>query len=651
MITPLNGLSNESNENDAFPPTLRNRIYILLILIYYVAVFLLDINGFFYSEALYFVSVFFFGYISRRHIIISALAGLGLIFVASSSWLPVNSGSSEDMSAERTFAAIFLCLGAVLAFIHRSKIVALQRSTAALREAHELVQLGHFQFGLSPDRDLMCSDECLRIVGRENLDDVPVRQVLRRIVHPEDLPHVLRQIGRARGRAGEYDLECRILRPDGEIRHVRSVGHFPLSGENQPLRMTGTLLDVSDWRRAERAKSESEARMRSVLDSVFDALVIVNPQGGIESFSTSTEALFGRSAPEISGTSFGTFFAARDRKSVMPVIEEMGKGHSKNTVVRRGPLTVVRKDGSRIKVELAFSAAGREAGHRLTVFIRDLTESQRLEEELRQAHKMEAIGRLAAGVAHDFNNLLTVIIGNLEIMENKERRGFQAALIQETRETAELGSRLTERLLAIGRRQSPNVKLVDLNATLGEIIELLRRPLGEAIDLQFTADEDVRPVLIDASQLQVAVLNLVLNARDAMPAGGTLVVSVTNVDVRHAGLHHRGIEAGKYVLVSVSDDGIGMPESVRLRVFEPFFTTKEWGKGTGLGLPTVGDFVEQSGGRMTIDSVEGRGTTVRLYLPRGAMQKRVSPASPRDSNSPMPVQRLGILALEDDPPA
>jgi PAS domain S-box-containing protein len=279
----------------------------------------------------------------------------------------------------------------------------------------------------------------------------------------------------------------------------------------------------------------------------------------------------------------------------------------------------------------------------------DISERKQLEQNLLHASKLEAVGRLTGGIAHDFNNMLSVVIGNLDLLRKSVEQDKKASRrLRFAMDGAQRCADLTNRLLAFSRRQPLQATVVDLKVVMPDLSELLRRTLGERITIKVAAAEDVWPVHVDRSQFESALLNLCVNARDAMPDGGRLLVEVANRPVGAEPAQPGGIE-GDCVIVSVTDTGTGMPPAVLERVFEPFFTTKESGKGTGLGLSMVYGFVQQSGGHIEIDSEPGKGTTIRMFLPRslagGAMTR------PSDADGPLPVLGRGetVLIVEDDP--
>ena len=282
------------------------------------------------------------------------------------------------------------------------------------------------------------------------------------------------------------------------------------------------------------------------------------------------------------------------------------------------------------------------------VVYRDVTEAKETERLLRQAQKMDAIGQLTGGIAHDFNNILTVIIGMIEIVAEEVAEEPQiVALAKTISQAADRGAELTQRLLAFARKQPLRPREVDVNALIVEATSLLRASLGQQIEIESLLDKSALHALVDTSQLTTALLNLAVNARDAMPNGGRLTLETGNVvldkDSVDAGTD---IKSGRYVMIAVTDNGSGIPASIRDKVFEPFFTTKGLGKGTGLGLSMVYGFVKQSGGHIRIDSEEGRGTSIKLFLPQATAQARSS-TSPE--LAAVKGGRETILVVEDDP--
>ncbi|WP_245259062.1 PAS domain S-box protein [Salinarimonas rosea] len=358
------------------------------------------------------------------------------------------------------------------------------------------------------------------------------------------------------------------------------------------------------------------ARLRSILDTAPDAIILIDERGRIESFSRAAERLFGYHAREVVGRNVAILMPHPYREAHDGYLERYRRTGERHIIGTGRLAKARRKDGGIFPIELSVGEVEIDGTRLFTGFIRDLTARRRMEQELRQAQKMEAVGQLTGGVAHDFNNLLTVILGNLEMLEMRVADARQQDLVREAREAAELGAQLTERLLAFGRRQQLKPRPIAPRALLEDLAPLLRRTLGETIEVAIRAASDLRRTLVDPGQLQNALINLALNARDAMPGGGRLLIEARCVDTRaDDGRADPEVGQGCWVLLSVADTGTGMSRAVAERAFEPFFTTKEVGAGTGLGLSMVYGFVRQSQGHAVIDSTPGRGTTVHMYLP------------------------------------
>ncbi len=326
-------------------------------------------------------------------------------------------------------------------------------------------------------------------------------------------------------------------------------------------------------------------------------------------------------------------------------IARVAGGASSVTIEQR----IVRGDQAAVWTRLTLSARRGADGSpsQLLAVIEDISERRGLEDQLRQSQRLESVGQLTGGVAHDFNNLLTVILGNAELLAEGAIDSQQRLLAQLIVDAAARGADLTQRLLAFARRQPLHPASVDVNSLVRGLDPLQRRTLGEHVEIEFVLAENLWRALVDRAQLESSLLNLTINARDAMPTGGRLLIETTNVTLDRAyAERHVDASAGDYVRISVADEGIGIPARDLPRVFEPFFTTKPTGKGTGLGLAMVYGFARQSGGHVDIDSQVGRGTTVRLYLPRA---QDGAPAPP-PQRLPQTVAggRETLLLVEDD---
>mgnify|MGYP000868547315 CR=1 FL=1 len=445
---------------------------------------------------------------------------------------------------------------------------------------------------------------------------------------------------------------------EGELTH-RHKGGQPVwvasrwIAARRPSTQAGLVVqtnnDISELRRAQSALAAREALLRSILSTVPDALVVIDAKGIVTSFSAAAEQLFGYRADEVCGRNVSMLMPSPDREAHDGYLDRYRTTGERRIIGVGRVVNGRRKDGSTFPLELSVGEAAGADGPVFTGFLRDLTSRHRMEEELRQAQKMEAVGQLTGGIAHDFNNLLTVISGNLEMLEGRLRDPAQRELLREAQEAADEGAKLTGQLLAFGRRQALNPKLADVGQLVSSFLGLLRRTLGETVELRTVVTGSSHTALVDASQLQNALLNLALNARDAMPGGGRLTVEVsdTYLDRDYAQMYGE-VRVGRYVMVTVTDTGAGMSPEVRQRAFEPFFTTKGVGAGTGLGLSMVYGFAKQSGGHVQIYSEPGQGTSVRLYLPVASEQPETTPA-PGGGERRLPRGEETVLVVEDDP--
>ncbi|HEX8031091.1 MAG TPA: ATP-binding protein, partial [Vicinamibacterales bacterium] len=307
------------------------------------------------------------------------------------------------------------------------------------------------------------------------------------------------------------------------------------------------------------------------------------------------------------------------------VIEQFGRLDPERLPSVQLTIRGLRKDGEVIQVEAFCSITNFGDQRAILSTVHDISDRVKLEDQLRQAQKMEAIGRLAGGIAHDFNNLLTAIRGNAELMSHRvEENSEMAAEVDEILHAADRAASLTRQLLVFSRKQVLQPVALDLNEIIGSVSRMARRLIGTDVQIRLDLAESVAQVLADPAQIEQVLLNLIVNARDAMPAGGTIHVQTRNVRMPDGSpaIVQAGIAPGAFVMLSVNDNGIGMDQATQARIFEPFFTTKETGRGTGLGLSTVYGIVRQTGGAITVDSERGKGASFKVYLPAVVQESR-----------------------------
>jgi PAS domain S-box-containing protein len=417
---------------------------------------------------------------------------------------------------------------------------------------------------------------------------------------------------------------------------------FELQQTNQQLRR-----EMDERKQAEEARGEAEQKYRSMVEEAVIGICQTSPDGRYLSVNPAMARMFGYDSPEelmtnITNISEQVYVDPKLREEFMLLLEQHG-------ALKNFECQVYRKDGSKMWVSSNIRA-NRRGGVIVSYdgMSEDITERKALEEQLRQSQKMEAVGNLSGGIAHDFNNLLTIIKGYSRQVLEREQNPELRTQVERIDQAAERAASLTRQLLAFSRRQLLQPKVFNLTTLVLNLEKMFRRLIGEDIDMVTVAAPDLDPVKADPGQIEQVIMNLVVNARDAMPHGGKLTLETAHVDLDEAyALEHVGVSAGRYVMLAVSDTGVGMDSEIRSHIFEPFFTTKDPGRGTGLGLSMVYGIVKQSGGNISVYSELGRGTTVKVYLPPVNVPAEVLAAEP--VATPVAGGRETILLVEDDP--
>jgi two-component system, cell cycle sensor histidine kinase and response regulator CckA len=403
-------------------------------------------------------------------------------------------------------------------------------------------------------------------------------------------------------------------------------------------------LDLPD------ASFNNQSMITGLLESASQAILAVDRSGRIVLANRRAEELFDYSRGELLGASIELLISENRQAAHQRRLEEYFERPRMRPMGIGMELAGRRRDGSEIPIEVSLNAIETPEGIFAIAFIADITQRKRLEEQLIHAQKMEAVGRLAGGVAHDFNNMLTVISGYTRmILDELAPQDPLREYAEEVAKAAERAGAVTNQLLSFSRRQLIQPRIIDVNAAILQIEKMLRRLLGEDIQLSLDMEANLPHILADPNQIEQAVVNLAVNSRDAMPEGGQIFIKTAQVHLDEDYVRiHLGVKPGDYVMVAITDTGQGMTPEVRQRIFEPFFTTKERGKGTGLGLATVYGMVKQSGGDVWVYSEPEKGSTFRLYFPKAAEQP---PAAVVRESEPAKVKRgETVLVVEDEKP-
>lgn len=462
-------------------------------------------------------------------------------------------------------------------------------------------------------------------------------------IHPDDRDRVLKSTEAAlSGRSRTWRDQYRFLRGDGSAAHVEESGYIIYGSTGEPVRFVGGMTDITERIEKERRLAEQAALLHLAQDAIFvldfDNMVLFWNEGASKTYGWSHDEAIGRRLDHLIGVDAITVAQANS------VLINEGSWS--------GRITCKARSGADLTVEARCSLLRDEAGQPKSILCinTDITQRLSVEQQLRHSQNLEALGQLTGGVAHDFNNLLTVIMGNAEVLvEETGARPELQSLADMVRVAAERGADLTRRLLAFARRQPLEPRVTQVNSLLRGMDGLLRRALSADVVVDLIEGDGIWTCLVDPSQLETAILNVCLNARDAMPEGGRLTIETANttLDNNYAAWNAEVIP-GQYVMVSISDTGHGMDKDVLERVFEPFFTTKGRSGGSGLGMSMVFGFAKQSNGHIKVYSEPGQGTSVKLYLPR-------CDASPNEGGreDALSTSATGgterILVVEDDP--
>jgi PAS domain S-box-containing protein len=460
-----------------------------------------------------------------------------------------------------------------------------------------------------------------------------------KLIHPEDANRIEDTWQRAVAEnASHYQDEFRIRYKSGEYRWYLSRSVATRNSSGKTIKWFGSAVDIQAQKKIQQDIQELATRFEQTLENLPDGFLILTHSWQLTYLNKEAEMLLGQSRAELKGLVLWNVCPSLNGTQAKA---QMLDAQSKDQPVR------FEHYFDDLDKWLSFSLY--PSGDRLNLMIRDTTIQRGMELQLQHAQRMESVGQLTGGVAHDFNNLLTVIQGNADLLQDAlDDQPQLLALAKMIQKASAKGSRLTQQLLAFSRKQTLAPEATNINRLLRESKLLISRTLGEHIDIEFRLDKGLWHAQVDRGQLEGALLNLVINARDAMPDGGTLTLKTSNI--RISGDHsseHEQLSAGEYVMLEVTDTGVGIDSCLLEKIFEPFFTTKDAGKGTGLGLSMVFGFTKQSGGHVMVESEYAKGTKIIMYLPRSQEQEHIEPEPERFSSEDAKTEGT-ILLVEDD---
>jgi PAS domain S-box-containing protein len=465
------------------------------------------------------------------------------------------------------------------------------------------------------------------------------------LVHPEDHDRFLEMLATGTKNPGAMQsFECRLLHRNGTWRVIEAIG----KSFEQETAVNGFVLnsrDITERKRAEEALRQANETLRAVIETSPLAIYALDVEGQVKSWNSAAERIFEYTEEEV----LNRLLPIVDPEDQEQFLKRLSEAVEGNLLVGHEERRYKRSGGP-IEVSV-WNAQLRDATGAVTGIVEavaDNSERKRLEEQFRQAQKMEAVGRLAGGVAHDFNNLLTVITGYCQMLIDRIPPSDPTAEdLHQVLKAADRATTLTKQLLAFSRRQIFQPKVIDLRALVAEMDPILQRLVGEKVKLITTADPNLGRVRVDPGHIEQVIVNLVVNARDAMPEGGPLTISMKNVQLEaFSPQPHINLQPGQYVLLEVTDTGVGIEEEIKTHLFEPFFTTKEKGRGTGLGLSTSYGIVKQNRGEISVCSEVGAGTTFSIYLPQ--VHEEAEPAHVASARPSFRGAETVLLAEDED---
>jgi PAS domain S-box-containing protein len=492
---------------------------------------------------------------------------------------------------------------------------------------------------------LMVNQNSVEMYGYESAEEM-IGRPGRSFLAPEDWTRAREQFSSLRENGSYRNVEFTGLRKDGSRFPVDLSASLIVDSDGRYQAIIGVSRDITERKRAEALLRAAEERYRSIIQNAVYGIYLSSPEGKFIEVNPALVRMLGYdSAQELMAVDIvNDIYVDKDERA------RLVNHHRDSKSLDGIEVRWKRKDGRVIDVRLSGAFLRDESGQNkgVEVIVEDITERKLLEEQLRQSQKMEAIGRLAGGVAHDFNNLLTAINGYAEVvLMQLTQNNLLYKDIEEIRKAGQRAASLTNQLLAFSRRQIIQPRVLNINSVINDSLKMLRRLIGEDIELLTSLSPEAKRIKADPGQIEQVIMNLAINARDAMPQGGRLTIETRNVYLDEGfARKHSGARLGRYVMLAISDTGCGMNQETRLRVFEPFFTTKDVGKGTGLGLSTVYGIVKQSGGHIQVESQVGAGAVFRIYLPMVDQEAEEQSSKPAASSNLTGSET--ILIVEDE---
>jgi PAS domain S-box-containing protein len=522
----------------------------------------------------------------------------------------------------------------------------LRQSQNHLTLAQEIGKMGSFEWNFKAGKFIVSEE--LDVLYGVNIGELEGNfDAWLNFVHPEDRKGVEQKMENFLS-SGNLLNEYRIITPAGETRWISAIAKVFYDDAGKPERLVGVNMNITERKQAELGSIESEKRFRAIFDNAAIGIALVDLEGQVFLSNPALRQMLGYTEEEILSIPISEITHPEDIEKDLVFAEELFEGERDYYQLEK---RYIKKNGDVMWGHLTGSAVNNEKGEILfgIGMIEDITVRKQLESQLRQAQKLESVGRLTGGIAHDFNNMLTAINGYSDLTLRKLETGNPLrGNIEEIKKAGERSAQLTHQLLAFSRQQILQPKILDLNETIHETSKMLQRLIGEDIELQLVLNSKISRIEVDPGQLTQVIMNLTVNARDALPDGGSITIQTDNVYLDEKFIQsHPSMQTGNYVMLSVSDTGTGMDEETQHQIFEPFFTTKREGEGTGLGLATVYGIVSQSGGYIWVESELGQGTTFLIYFPSVVEETKTEEAMDIDYNSHSGTET--ILVVEDEP--